>query len=82
MSWQDSFAKFSGDVDACFARVQSHLTDLSNQIATLQQQLANTDIPADAQATLDAIDAKVNAFDVAPPTPPANPDQPAPPAQP
>ena len=77
MSWQDSFNKFSTDVDACISRVQSHLTDLQNQVSTLQQQLANADIPADAQATLDALDAKVNAFDVQPPTPPTPPDQPA-----
>lgn len=82
MSWQDSFTKFSGDVDAMVTRVTGDIDTLKAQVATLQSQLSSADIPADAQATLDAIDSKINSLDVAAPTPPPTPapDQPPAPA--
>lgn len=38
-------------------------TELTTKIDTLTEQLANTEIPADAQATLDSLTASVQALD-------------------
>ena len=81
MGWQDAIAKIAADFDAAVTRhndkldkLNAQVTDLQTQVATLQQQLNSANIPADAQATLDALDAKINALDV--PAPITPPDQP------
>lgn len=90
VSWQDALNKLKADFDAAATRVNGDLAtlntqvgDLKTQVTTLTTQLANSDIPADAQATLDALDAAVNALDVpapvpTPPTPPTPEPTPAP----
>jgi hypothetical protein len=70
MSWQDTANKLTADWQAASQRITAHLDDLANQVAALKQQLASADIPADAQATLDALDRSITSFDVPAPPPP------------
>ena len=81
MTWQDALNAFKGDVDAMVTRVNTDLTNFGQQVTTLQQQvtdlqnqLNSAEIPADAQATLDAMDQTIKSLDVPapvePPTPP------------
>jgi hypothetical protein len=80
MTWQEIANKLSADWDATAARVnadmdkfRTDIADARNLAASLKDQLANVAVPADAQATFDALDAKITGFDVPPPIPPPAP---------
>lgn len=75
-------AKLS-DLEAQLTAINSQIdkatTEITTEIANLEAQLTNVDLPAGAQAALDSLKAKVQALDDLNPDAPAPTPPPAPP---
>lgn len=63
-------AELKGQIDAISAQLDKASAEILAEIKTLEDKLANTTIPDDAQASIDSLKAKVQALDD------INPDQP------